>query len=397
MSDYDAGQSIFRKRVTSLRTHRDLSSLVVSRASTIILTFFVMQGGPPRFARWLLCGWLSLGAIDVARADEQVRIALKVEASTDSECSTEAALRTRLASERESNAALMRVDEQMATRRIRVRFVRAEREGEWRAHMTLEESATDRVLGEREVSTHGSCAQLDELVSVVVGTFLGLHDHDHESVAEQPILRPQREPEQPHESTASPHEVAPSDATDRSIQAPQRPREHKLFAGLGVLAGVGPLPGAGFGVEGSLLLRWRSLLIALGAQALPRSTQDLGDGAQARFTAWLGRVQACGEVARGEQVGLSLCLGGRAGALQASTRGLAKNRTNTGLLSELLLGLRLTAQRTERLGFYGEVLATLPLRATRFYFLEGDGAERLYHQSEAGVTGTVGLLLRIGQ
>lgn len=373
-----------------MREGNNLGSLALHRASRNILTSCVSNSLARGFVLRLMmaCVAGAMTAAGSANAQTSRRTALALEVPADSDCGSEHALRARITTEGGRDETLLGSEALGASeRRLRVQVEHAA-DGGYRARLTLSDE-NDRVLGERVVSSRSErCGELDDAITVIVGTFLGMSAGLDPQQEAQPDPPPKQPPNDPRRQPAPGHRDTHAEHA--------RERLELALAAAGVV-GSGTLPGAGFGGAGALSAQWRALFVELGAVLLPRATESLGAGAEARFSAWLGRVQACGEVAESARAGLLLCAGARLGALQAETRGLAENKRATRLLSELTLGLRGAVQLDESLAIYGALAATLPARGSRFYFIEGDGGQARYHQSGPGVMGELGISLRLSR
>jgi hypothetical protein len=255
----------------------------------------------------------------------------------------------------------------------------------WRALLSLR-GASGAATGTRTLTTGpGSCAQLDPPMELVISTFVG-------STVARARGRDLERPEAPPPRPSAP--ARPAYPWRRASTRPSAP-----WRWSGALAGLlasGPLPAPFYGIAAGLDVQRDRFVGRVAALAFPSSRSDLGEGARASFRLFALRLAACGVVARAAAGQLSVCAGARVGPLLSAARGLGRSQDSVNVSIEAELALRHEVWLGTYGGGYLGVSASIPLRSTAFYFVERDGSNREYHRTNPGVTGELGVILRLG-
>jgi hypothetical protein len=269
--------------------------------------------------------------------------------------------------------------------------VRVERTAQgWRALVQLAETASSRVLGERELVTRDPrCASLDEPLKLAVALLV-----DDEIAAS-----PEKESPDPRQSANAAEserlDDPGSDAdTDAETAPPSANREPlRVFADVTLLAQSGLLPGALPGAEvglGILPASWLLLRVHAGGFA-PRSVAAGTE--EVRFALAYAGAALCPILHVDERWSFAVCAGGRFGALFANAGDLALGRDRRRQMLAASLGLRPSWQLTKRFSLFGNVEAVLPYHPERFMY-DLDGERRVLFELEspawlAGLGGAV--------
>jgi hypothetical protein len=230
--------------------------------------------------------------------------------------------------------------------------VRVESRGEqgYRALITLKESATGRVLGERElVNKLQLCSGLDEALKLTVALMV---DSDWAGAAEPPPPPPEEPPPLPVETPEAP--------------APE-PRRPWQFGVEGVaLATFGALPHPSAGAELALTaapIPW--FMMRLHGRAFLPSSASAGS-AEIAMTLLSAGFALCPRAVPDSSWAVAACAGFESGLLLSAPSGLEGGHDHTRGWFGGSFGARAELHLSQRFGLLGEGTAVVPIRPERY-------------------------------
>lgn len=256
--------------------------------------------------------------------------------------------------------------------------VRVERSASgWRALVQLGESASGRVLGERELVTEDlRCASLEEPLKLTVALLV---DSDLSAPAPPPPpVAPPPKPVMDLDETAPP-------ATHAATAVQVRPR---IVADLGVLAEFEALPALSPGIElGVGVAPWRWLLLRVSGTGYLPQGRNAG-ASEVGFTLAYAGASLCPAGSAGERWELALCAGVRAGTLFVDASELEHGRLRQRHFLAASLALRPSFRINRRMALFGSWEALLVSRPQRLvYDLDSERTTLFKQKSPAWALG----------
>jgi hypothetical protein len=245
--------------------------------------------------------------------------------------------------------------------------VRIKSRGEqgYRALITLRETATGRVLGERElVSKLQLCSGLDEALELTVALMV---DSDWAGAAE-PSPAPEESPSSPVETPEAP--------------APKSRRPWQFGIEGVALAGFGALPHPGAGAEVALTaapIPW--FMMRLHGRGFLPSSASAGS-AEVEMTLLAAGLALCPRAVPDSSWAVAVCAGFESGLLLSAPSGLEGGHDETRGWFGGSFGARAELRLSQRFGLLGEGFAIVPIRPER-YVIDLDDEREVVFQMDS--------------
>ena len=328
-----------------------------------------------------------------AQAQATLDFALEIDAPAQASCTPAEPLQRAI---EERVGRLVFLDAAEPSRRIRVSITPELVQRTWSARIAMR-TERDEVVGERRITTKGTqCSELDEALIVVISTLIGIADstpprRSVKASAEHAARDLHSAAHAPNTQHAAAAAVPATRSAFDEHPANLTPSQLEVLAVVGGRAEIGLLPGLAPGAVVDMGLDFGTWALVIGATFLPRVSQDLDGGAQARFISVFGDVRLCWDAARPFGAALSFCASAEAGVIAVSTTGLdtAANRLEPVLRG--LIGPRLRVPVRAGFGFFAGFDGVVPGVLSRFYFLEASGEPHYYHSVKLGVSAQIGV------
>lgn len=333
---------------------------------------------------WLALGWL-LALSSVARAEGGAALRIELRAPDGAACTSAPALTERV---------VERVGRADAGEGVAVTVVIEAQGGGHRAQVTVRD-ASGQVLGQREIAEAGACTALDDTLTLVIASSVGVMTAEpSEPAAPEPPPPPlpaEPEPEPAPRAAEPPASAPPRFVSTPPSSGPEPPARWTFeleLSGRG-LTGVLPKPSAsaslgGFAGHGDLGL-------SASASWLVPATLREDSELELHATGVWGELSACGRLAHAGLTAVWLCAGAHGGALRADAERLWRGHARWDALVQLVPSMRARIALASGFGLSLGCGADVPLVFPRYSYADAQGEVATYHEVELGVWAELGL------
>lgn len=272
-----------------------------------------------------------------------------------------------------------------------------------RARVTLRE-ANGETLGRREIVETGACSALDEPLTLVIASGIGVASPHVAPAAPppQPAAPPSPSPASPTALPAEPRPLPrePEPQWPRFVSTPPsrkpvRPERWLVDLGVSVRVLTGLLPEASAGGGLALVAGHGSWALAASATWLLPVTLRLDSELALHVTGAAAELSGCRRLAHGAISSLWLCAGVQGGALRTAAPQLWRYQPRWDGLVQLVPSALGRFAFAGRFGLSLRCAAAIPLIFPRYGYVDPRGALASYHQVEPGVWLELGLWTQI--
>jgi hypothetical protein len=276
--------------------------------------------------------------------------------------------------------------------RLTVDVVIERREPGYRALVSTSDSS-GRDAGQRELLVEGACTALDEMLTLVISSSVGVASVLQPTAATPPAPRVPLQEAHPLQVASKPASTeTDNDGLATPSRTPAAPWNLELSASARGLTGVLPNPGLGaalgvFAKHGGIWLgvsgTWLAPVTAVWRRLEWRATGGWAE------------LNLCSGPALPWQASVAFCAGLQAGALRASAEGLWNSTPRVDALVQLAPSVRAGIGLVSRLALIFAIGATCPIVFPRYAFLDAASQLTPYHAVGLGVWAELGISIRV--